>query len=116
MLPRVITIWIAFFSVLLLAKDYFKKDDVEQGDPRSSDERKPLARVVPVSVIFGIYIFSIDFLGFFICTPPALVSLMLCLGVRKWRILLSFPILVPLALYLFFEMGLRLQLPRGSIL
>lgn len=88
--------------------------------PSSEDDVKPIRRkelfqVGGTVIIMGLSVFLIETLGYFVCTTGALAGLMLYLGSRNWKVLIIAAVLLPIFIYLLFEKGLNLELPRGIL-
>lgn len=56
-----------------------------------------------------------DLLGFFIVIPVFMVTVILISGVRDWKILVIFPVILTVLSYLIFKVGLDVALPFGIL-
>jgi putative tricarboxylic transport membrane protein len=88
--------------------------------PQAEDDVKPFRRkelfqASGAIIVMGLCVFLIETIGYFLCTTGALVGLMLYLGSRNWKALIIAAIVLPIFIYLLFEKGLNLELPRGVL-
>jgi len=108
--PRFVSVWIAICGILLILKSWKSSEKIIL--PESKD-KKGIIRVIAIVLIFLIYIFIIDFLGFFLSSFIFIIILMLSFGVRQWKKLISVPIIILLFLYFLIEKVLVFPLPKG---
>lgn len=108
--PRLVNVWIAICGILLILKSWKSTEKIILDE---SKDEKGIIRVVATVIIFLIYIFMIDFLGFFISSFMFIIILMLSLGVRQWIKLISVPIIILLFLYFLIRKVLFFPLPEG---
>ena len=88
---------------------------------RSVAEQKEIFRISReeagrVTVIFGMmvaYVAFLEFIGFFIATPVVLAGMLYYCGLRNPKILWPLVVLLPAAIFVIFEFGMKLMLPRG---
>jgi len=62
------------------------------------------------------YIVAIEFIGFYLATPFYLYITMLILGQKSKKIVFSISLLFPAAVYLFFDILLKMEIPAGKLL
>ena len=86
--PRFVNVWIAICGILLILKSWKSTEKIILYE---SKDEKGIIRVVATVIVFLIYIFMIDFLGFFISSFIFIIILMLSFGVRQWIKLISVP-------------------------
>ncbi len=108
--PRFVNVWIAICGILLIIKSWKSTEKIILYE---SKDEKGIIRVVATVLIFLIYIFMIDFLGFFISSFIFIIILMLSFGVRQWIKLISVPIILLLFLYFLIKKILFFPLPEG---
>ncbi len=108
--PRFVNVWIAICGILLIIKSWKSTEKIILYE---SKDEKGIIRVVATVLIFLIYIFMIDFLGFFISSFIFIIILMLSFGVRQWIKLISVPIIILLFLYFLIKKILFFPLPEG---
>ena len=108
--PRFVNVWIAICGILLILKSWKSTEKIILYE---SKDEKGIIRVVATVLIFLIYIFMIDFLGFFISSFIFIIILMLSFGVRQWIKLISVPIIILLFLYFLIKKILFFPLPEG---
>ncbi len=110
MFPRVAAIALLGLSLIYLIES-----------PRLNEENL-LAKLAPPSLrrigitflIFILYIYLLDILGFLLATPLCLGILTLYYGNRDWKLLVLVIVLVPLAIFYFFQKILMVALPEGT--
>ena len=108
--PRLVNVWIAICGILLILKSWKSSEKIILYE---SKDKQGIIRVVATVIIFLIYIFMIDFLGFFISSFIFIIILMLSFGVRQWIKLISVPIIILLFLYFLIKKVLFFPLPEG---
>lgn len=108
--PRLVNVWIAICGILLILKSWKSSEKIILYE---SKDKQGIIRVVATVIIFLIYIFMIDFLGFFISSFVFIIILMLSFGVRQWIKLISVPIIILLFLYFLIKKVLFFPLPEG---
>lgn len=108
--PRFVNVWIAICGILLILKSWKSTEKIILYE---SKDKQGIIRVVATVIIFLIYIFTIDFLGFFISSFIFIIILMLSFGVRQWIKLISVPIIILLFLYFLIKKVLFFPLPEG---
>lgn len=108
--PRLVNVWIAICGILLILKSWKSTEKIILDEAK---DKQGIIRVIAIVIIFLIYIFIIDFLGFFISSFIFIIILMLSFGVRQWIKLISVPIIILLFLYFLIEKVLVFPLPKG---
>jgi putative tricarboxylic transport membrane protein len=76
-------------------------------------EGKDLRRIILTAAITGGYVFAVERLGFIVTTFVYMFLFIWILGERRWLRLILFSIVVPIAIYSVFYIGLHVPLPRG---
>lgn len=109
--PRIITIFIGIPSFLLI----ISRKDSPKETPFGLEEKKGITRVTITAIIFFIYIFIIDFLGYFISSFLASLAFMLYFGARNWKKTIVIPVMLLLFIYFLIEKLLGFPLPSGII-
>ena len=71
------------------------------------------ASAVAIFAILIIYVLLLDPVGFILTTLVCSFLVMLVMGERKWYVLVFMPIALVIILYLVFNLGLRVPLPKG---
>jgi putative tricarboxylic transport membrane protein len=70
-------------------------------------------RVLWVAVLTGAYVGLLERVGFLATTTAYLLAFAVVLGERRWARLVAFAVVVPVAIYLLFDVTLNVPLPRG---
>jgi len=106
--PYIISILTIASATLLLLKTYYhwgKKED-------PVDFSGTLSALLMV-VLLLVYIGAIATIGFYLATPFFLYISMWMLGQKNIKLIFAVSLLTPLAVYLFFDLLLKLQIPQG---
>lgn len=85
--------------------------------PSESDDVGPfsLSRLLGVILATAVYVAAFEPLGYILATPPYVAALLLIHGAVPRRALLAAPVIVALALYAGFRLGLNVPLPGGIL-
>lgn len=110
-LPRLYSILLILFGLILLVQAVVKKDSEEK-----DDEQKPSTYIYGLSTIAIVllYILILPYVGFYISTILAMLALLYFSKVRKVLVLVSVPLGVILFIYVVFEILLKVPVPTGS--
>jgi len=103
--PRVILTFLILMSILL----FFTNEQI------SIDVLKRREKIIQLLVFFITFVYAILFnkIGFFISTSLYLVIIMVLLGAKKWRQILSVTIILQLIIYFLFVKQLNIPFPKG---
>lgn len=110
MFPVAISIFAIVLATILLLKTYFKWGKQEELDFSGSK----MAMLMAVLLIA--YVALIEAVGFYLATPFYLYITMWVLGQRKKKLMISISILMPLIVFVFFDLILGMQIPEGMLL
>lgn len=116
--PRLLGVAIGILSAVLIARGILKPENItsEKADMiRRPIKGAALIRMIGILAVTYLHVYLIPIIGYLITTICTLALLMVMLGVRKLRYLVSIPLLVPVSLFFFFEKGMRIMLPRGML-
>ena len=108
--PYIISILTIASATLLLLKTYYhwgKKED-------PVDFSGTLSALLMV-VLLLVYIGAIATIGFYLATPFYLYISMWILGQKNIKLIFVISLLTPLGIYLFFDLLLKLQIPKGFL-
>ena len=84
-----------------------------ESDPENN---KSLYRVIAVFVLIYLYVVGLEYVGFALMSPVFMTIVILVLGVRDWRYVLSTAVLFPIVLNYSFWYSFKVILPEGEIL
>lgn len=110
--PQFITIWLAICAILLTLRSSQKT--IKRTDEKELMSRRGIIKVINLIIVLLIYVYLIDFLGFFVTSFFLLLLLLLIFKVRNWIKLIGFPFILLLFLYILIEKILFFPLPRGK--
>lgn len=108
--PYIISILTITSATLLLLKTYYhwgKKEDLVDFSGTLS--------ALFMAFLFLVYIGAIATIGFYLATPLYLYISMWILGQKNIKLIFAISLLTPLAVYLFFDLLLKLQIPKGFL-
>ena len=114
-IPQLATLGIALSLAFGLIQAIIGGQPDDAVTPAAPSNRHPL-RAAGVSAIclLSAYL-GFELLGFYIGGTVMSVALMLLLGERKLVSVIVFPVAVLLLVYVLFELGLQVRLPKSSI-
>ena len=75
----------------------------------------PAMRTISLFVILGVYVLVLEPLGFILTTFACSLGILLVMDERKPARLILIPIILVIALYVSFKIGLRIPLPVGIL-
>jgi hypothetical protein len=121
--PRVFTIYLGLMALVLFFRSvsHLKKSSSKKA-VRSAGKKNPpavewwgqwIAAFIWISCC--LFILAVEFFGILIPSILFLGALMVCFGQKKWLLVLSVMILVPLLLYLFLHDIANVQFPQGIL-
>ena len=105
---------IALLALILLISTFFEKTPSQPGEQKVKlnwDKIKPY-------ILFGLVIIQVyvmELLGYFVSTGLFMILSALMLGTRKIRTIAYTIIIIFPVFYLFFVIGLKVELPRGIL-
>lgn len=109
--PRLTIVFLAIPGVSLIVS----RKEVSGDFSHQSFDREGVIRVIVTACILAIYLFIIDYVGFFPASFLFFVILMAYFGVRSWKKFLFIPVAILFAIYFIIERLLRFPLPEGGI-
>jgi hypothetical protein len=109
--PRVTLLIMTVFSVILIYQDLTGK-----GTPIAGKERLISREMVVLFGIAGLFVLSLNVLGYFVSAPLLILVTMLFLGERNWKRIALLSLITPTVMYVFFERILEIVLPVGSVM
>lgn len=110
MFPIAISIFAIVLATILLIRTYFKWGKEEE----ISFAGGKLALLMAVMLVA--YVALIEVVGFYLATPFYLYLTMLMLGQKNKKIMLTISILMPLIVFVFFDLILGMEIPEGLLL
>ena len=122
LMPNLSVLWMAIFSAWLVYSGFrHRKNGRHGGEEAALIDRVDLGageslKVILLIIIWGIHIFLLSFLGYYLGGFLALASSMLLLGKRSYKGLIVWTVGALLIMYFLFEKGLQLRLPKGHLL
>lgn len=92
-----------------------KTEPASQPTEKSPVNRNHGARVAAVIGIMVAYVALLGFLGFLVSTLLFAGAILYLMGERKWYKIAGLPLVLVIALYLIFRVGLSIPLPTGFL-
>lgn len=93
----------------------------DEGQTKSADidwaaiKQGPMMRTISLFVLLAAYVLLLEPLGFILTTPICSSGILLVMGERKPVRLVLIPVVLVIALYVSFKIGLRIPLPVGIL-
>lgn len=110
MFPILISVFAIVLATILLLKTYFKWGKQEDIDFSGAGSAMIMAALLIA------YVGAIEVVGFYLSTPFYLYTTMWVLGQRKKKLMLAISLLMPLGVYIFFDLILGMAIPEGLLL
>ncbi len=111
--PRVMLVGLLVTGLLKLLLN-FRKPEEQKPEEKSLLRHLLLPKVLISVVIVGLYCYLSQYLGFALSTMAFTAGYMWFLGMRKVKMLISFPILSTLVILLVFWRVLYIAVPKGE--
>lgn len=114
-LPRLLAWCIIAFSLTIGGQALLK---LKRGDATQEHEMvdtKGYLGIAYYIAIFAAYWYLVDIFGFIVCTPFAMIAIMLLLGGRDWKVMLPLCTVAPVLVYYGCYHYLRVMLPVWSL-
>jgi TM2 domain-containing membrane protein YozV len=116
-MPELATAGIALALIFGLLRHLFIAESNKSTGLESADEdERPLRAVVVVAICLFFSLVGFRVAGFYLGGVAMAFLLMMLLGERKLFNVLGFPILVLLVIYLVFEFGFQIRLPKSGLI
>ena len=112
--PELAFLFLIILSVILLVSSLIRQPEEKTEIPKKLDPAQ-IRRVGMILLVLIVYITLIDLIGYYISSFVTLVTLMLVFKVRSWYKILLISATVMVVVFLFFEKGLKILLPRGFL-
>ena len=110
--PFITTIGIALIAAFRLVNIIRKSSSDENSEPGLAGESRLVAYVIAGMLA---YAFALNLLGFLFCTFLLVAFYLKVIAGRGWLVTLSFAATVALASFVFFDVLLKAELPRGLL-
>lgn len=106
--PRIIILTLLLLSVLRFVKDIKEKR-------KSIDEDQSLYKVLAAILLTIIYVFSAELLGFWSSTVLFIIAMFIALKEKNWLLIIIFPSILVIFLYIVFYKFLHIPFPQQSL-
>ncbi len=110
MMPMIYSFSLIILATILGIKSCMKKSS---GIGDASDNKESMPKVFLVILLIFAYIFSIQYLGFYSATALFLLVFMGILKAAKLTTAISIALLMPLSIYIFFGILMKIPVPSG---
>ena len=112
--PELSLLLMGGLSVVLLIKSLVARSKNLPSEGNASRlDRSQIRQVAAITATMVAYVYAIELIGYYLSSVLAMITVMLILGIRNWLRLLLVPPGLMLAVYLFFELTLKIMIPRG---
>lgn len=108
--PYIVSILSIVLATLLLLKTFFKWGKEENFDLTGTRS------VIVMAILLLAYIVASGIIGFYLATPLYLYITMWSLGQRNKKVMLMISILMPIGVYLFFDLLLSMNIQEGLLI
>ena len=116
-MPELATIGIALALIFGLLRHVFVAGSNEVPDAASDYESgHPMRAVIVISICLFFSLIGFSLVGFYLGGFAMAFSLTMLLGERKFVKVVLFPILVLVVIYLVFEFGFQIRLPKSGLI
>ena len=113
--PEMAFILLIILSVILFISSLVRRREQDNAEMTEKLDRTQIRQVGLIMLIMVVYIHLINFLGYYISSLSTIVTVMLLLKVKGWYKILLISMALMVTVFLFFEKGLRILLPRGFL-
>jgi hypothetical protein len=113
--PELAFLFFIISSVILLISSLVRRRKQDKTEITQSVNRTQIRQIGIILLLLLVYISLIDVVGYYISSFCTLFTLMLVFKVRGWYKILLISMSVMAVVFLFFEKGLRVLLPRGFL-
>ena len=110
--PFIATIGIGLIAAFRLVNSILESSPDENSELGLAGEARLVAYVIAGMMA---YAFSLNLLGFLLCTFLLVAFYLKVIAARGWLVTLSFAAAVALASHVFFDVLLKAELPRGLL-
>lgn len=115
-MPELATIGIAIALIFGLIRHLFVAESNEGPDPSSEGGDHPMRAVIVVTICLFFSVIGFRVAGFYLGGVAMAFSLTMLLGERKLLKVVVFPILILFVIYLVFEFGFQIRLPKSGLI
>ncbi|WP_138159901.1 tripartite tricarboxylate transporter TctB family protein [Peptoniphilus catoniae] len=105
--PYAVSAFAIFLATILLLSSIFGKRRYEEFDFSGT------GKAVKYGIILVGYVILVALFGFYIATPIYMMVGMYSLGQRKIPLMVAVSVITPVIVYVFFQVLLKLQIPKG---
>lgn len=102
-------------SAILMSTTLYHNSNLLTSDHIATTSHSDMLIILEAYGLIATYFFAISLVGFYASTAIFLVVFMCFLRVRSVKVLVFVPLIVDFLLYLFFSLGLKLNLPTGLL-
>lgn len=106
--PRILGVLMAIFSVIMFVEAFVC-------DNKQEETKIFSVKLLIIMVGMLVYGLLLRPLGFILTTAIAIAIMMITMGVRRKRLIISFSLIFPMAIYFGFSLVLRVPLPMGVL-
>ncbi|GHS85859.1 hypothetical protein AGMMS49957_02840 [Synergistales bacterium] len=117
-MPSIVAWLMIAIGVVHVAGAVMKKNSSEaksEENAGNAKKRKSPMKVVTICVACAIYYFALESAGYIVMTPPLIVAIMLGVGERNMRRIISTSIFTTAFLFCVFYYALKVNMPLGVL-
>ncbi|MBW2149036.1 MAG: tripartite tricarboxylate transporter TctB family protein [Deltaproteobacteria bacterium] len=113
--PKFITVCMAIIAGLMLIRSLLKPGVPLEVSADAGQKILPLVNALVILVVGFLYIYMLEWVGYFFSTPLILAFYLWYFGVRKWISIGLISLITMGALYYFFGTVLHVLIPTGAL-
>ena len=112
--PRSLTLAMLIPCIILLLSGFASRKSTQTRQEQKTP-KAVILRALSIVPIMIVYIFCIDIIGFYVTTALFIFIFLLFFGARKPVALITFPIALPIVVYLIIGKTLHFPFPEGVL-
>jgi hypothetical protein len=113
--PELAFLLIFILSCTLTILAYFKPDGRQEPGTAKKIDLTQMKQVGTIFFVLILYVILINIIGYYISSFATLLALFWIFRVKSWYTILPVSIVLMVMVFFFFEMGLKVLLPRGFL-
>ena len=113
---HITAVLLLLLSVALVIIGLRDKSPAEKTGTDPGAARHPLLRGMVAVVVSALYVAAISYLGYFTSTIAAMIFFSYFFGIRSWKGVLLFLVILLPFIYVLFVIALRVILPKGLLI
>ena len=113
---HIIAVLLLALSIALVIAGLKDKSEAQEAQTDAETVRHPLLRGALAAAVSALYVMAISFLGYFVSTTAAMIFFLIFFGIKSWKGILLFLLVILPFIYVLFGIALRVILPKGLLI